>query len=116
MKITAILFACALALTASLLAADPVAPGTKLKAPSNATMTVIQVLPGDGVLASVDAKDVHGGIYWTSGQIFIACDPKGAIDGQVVKPAPAIYATADSYSYETVGAGTKTVQKYTFTR
>ncbi len=97
-------------------AASPLPPGTRLKTGSASTLTVKQVIPGKGVFAIISLnKDVHGNVS-TTGEIFISCDPQGVIDGQVVKPVPPIVATAESYSYETVGMGVRTVQKYAFAR
>jgi hypothetical protein len=113
---TALALIAALLAAATLHAAEPLPAGSRLKAPTNATLRVVQVLPDAGVLAIVEAKNVRGEAYWSSGQIFIACPTAGVIDGQTLKPVPPIVATAEIYSYETVGAGTKTVQKFAFSR
>ncbi|HEY8898907.1 MAG TPA: hypothetical protein VIM61_00630 [Chthoniobacterales bacterium] len=106
----------AFAAAAPLWAANPLAPGTRLKTQPSSVLTVKQVIPGEGVLAVVSLnKDIHGNVS-TSGLIFIACSTNGVIDGQTLKPVPPIVATAESFSYETVGAGTKTVQKFAFAR
>lgn len=109
--ITSLLF---IALCCPLIAQE--APGTPLKVTGNTVLTVLQVIPNEGVIAQVDGKNIHGEIVASSGEIFIACVTKGVFDDQVVKPAPAIYSTGDSYSFTAAGGQVRTLKKFSFRR